>query len=38
MLCAFQADLGNICQEILTLQEQSVALNIKLNWYIKTNT
>ena len=30
MLCAFQADLGNICQEILTLQEQSVALNIKL--------
>lgn len=30
MLCAFQADLGNICQEILTLQEQSVALNVKL--------
>ena len=30
MLCTFQASLGNICQEILTLQEQSVALNIKL--------
>lgn len=30
MLCAFQADLGNICQEILTLQEESVSLNIRL--------
>jgi hypothetical protein len=30
MLCAFQADLGNICQEILSLQELSVSLNIRL--------
>ena len=30
MLCAFQADLGNICQEILSLQELSVSLNQKL--------
>ncbi|RWS07403.1 vacuolar protein sorting-associated protein 52-like protein, partial [Dinothrombium tinctorium] len=30
MLCTFQADLGNICQEILSLQEQSVSLNIRL--------
>ncbi|RWS27982.1 vacuolar protein sorting-associated protein 52-like protein [Leptotrombidium deliense] len=30
MLCTFQADLGNICQEILCLQEQSVSLNIRL--------
>lgn len=30
MLCNFQANLGNICQEILSLQEQSVALNVRL--------
>lgn len=30
MLCTFQADLGNICQEILSLQEQSLSLNIRL--------
>ncbi|XP_054164992.1 vacuolar protein sorting-associated protein 52 homolog [Oppia nitens] len=30
MLCAFQADLGNICQEILSLQELSVSLNQRL--------
>lgn len=30
ILCTFQADLGNICQEILTLQEESVSLNIRL--------
>lgn len=30
ILCAFQADLGNICQEILSLQEESVSLNIRL--------
>lgn len=30
MLCKFQADLGNICQEILSLQEQSVSLNVQL--------
>lgn len=30
MLCEFQADLGNICQEILSLQEQSVSLNVQL--------
>ncbi|KAH7642258.1 vacuolar protein sorting-associated protein 52-like protein [Dermatophagoides farinae] len=30
MLCAFQADLSNICQEILSLQELSASLNIRL--------
>lgn len=30
ILCSFQADLGNICQEILSLQEESVSLNIRL--------
>lgn len=30
ILCTFQADLGNICQEIITLQEESIALNIRL--------
>lgn len=30
ILCTFQADLGNICQEILTLQEESVSLSIRL--------
>ena len=30
ILCTFQADLGNICQEILSLQEESVSLNIRL--------
>ncbi|CAG2165866.1 unnamed protein product, partial [Oppiella nova] len=30
MLCSFQADLGNICQEILSLQELSVSLNQRL--------
>ena len=30
MLCTFQADLGNICQEILSLQELSVSLNQRL--------
>ncbi|XP_015793928.1 vacuolar protein sorting-associated protein 52 homolog [Tetranychus urticae] len=30
MLVTFQADLGNICQEILSLQEQSLSLNIRL--------
>ena len=30
MLCSFQANLGNICQEILSLQEQSLSLNIRL--------
>lgn len=30
MLCTFQADLGNICQEILSLQEQSLSLNVLL--------
>lgn len=31
MLCAFQADLSNICQEILSLQELSASLNVRLN-------
>lgn len=30
MLCAFQADLSNICQEILSLQELSASLNVSL--------
>ena len=30
ILCTFQADLGNICQEILNLQEESVSLSIRL--------
>lgn len=30
ILCEFQADLGNICQEIFYLQEQSVSLNVRL--------
>lgn len=30
MLCVFQADLSNICQEILSLQELSASLNIRL--------
>ncbi|KAG9510079.1 Vacuolar protein sorting-associated protein 52-like protein [Fragariocoptes setiger] len=30
MLCKFQADLGNICQDILSLQDQSVSLSTQL--------
>lgn len=30
ILCKFQADLGNICQEIIALHEQTVSLNMQL--------
>lgn len=30
ILCKFQADLGNICQEIISLHEQTVSLNRQL--------
>lgn len=30
ILCKFQADLGNICQEIISLHEQTVSLNKQL--------
>lgn len=30
ILCKFQADLGNICQEIISLHEQTVSLNMQL--------
>jgi len=30
ILCKFQADLGNICQEIISLHEQTVSLNQQL--------
>lgn len=30
VLCKFQADLGNICQEIISLHEQTVSLNKQL--------
>lgn len=30
ILCKFQADLGNICQEIISLHEQTVSLNVQL--------
>lgn len=30
ILCNFQADLGNICQEIISLHEQTVSLNMQL--------
>lgn len=30
ILCKFQADLGNICQEIIVLHDQTVSLNLQL--------
>lgn len=30
ILCKFQADLGNICQEIISLHEQTVSLKLQL--------